>query len=376
MNSQINPLTLTRNLLAFNTTNPPGLEKPCAEYIGTILKQGGFDIDYYDLAAERTNLIARLRGGSNSYPLYFSGHIDTIPVGDSDWSKDPFNGETEGDKIYGRGSTDMKGGVAAMVIACLRLAELSKGKTGITLIITASEENGCLGAHYLAQHGTILGTAGALIVGEPTSNYPLIGHKGAIFLEAETYGTAAHGSMPEQGSNAIYKAAHAVRKLETYDFDFPAHPLFGPPTLNVGTITGGNSMNVVPDHASIGVDIRTVPGQSNEKVMANIESCLGTDIELTCLTNADAVFTDPKHEWVQHVYDIMESYLSERPVPRGASYFTDASALAAVMGNPPTIILGPGEPEMAHKTDEFCYISKIEEAAAVYIEIGRTWLGL
>jgi succinyl-diaminopimelate desuccinylase len=263
-----------------------------------------------------------------------------------------------------------------MVIACLRLAELSKGKAGLTLIITASEEDGCRGAHYLAQHGTILGTAGALIVGEPTSNYPLVGHKGAIFLEAQTYGTAAHGSMPEQGINAIYKAARAVRKLEMYDFDFPAHPLFGSPTLNVGTIAGGGTINVVPDQASIGIDIRTVPGQSNGEVMADIESCLGTDVELTCLTDAGAVFTDPEHEWVQHVYDIMKSFLSERPVPRGASYFTDASALTPVMGNPPTIILGPGEPEMAHKTDEFCYISKIEEAAEAYIEIGRTWSGL
>lgn len=374
MNSQINPLTLTRNLLAFNTTNPPGMEKQCAEYIGILLERGGFEIDYYDLAEGRTNLIARLQGGNDVYPLCFCGHIDTIPVGTSSWSKDPFKGETEGNKIYGRGSTDMKGGIAAMVIACLRLAELSKGKAGLTVIITASEENGCQGAHYLAQHGSILGTAGALIVGEPTSNYPLVGHKGAIFLEARTYGVAAHGSMPEQGINAIYKAAHAVRKLETYDFDFPAHPLFGSPTLNVGTISGGVNINVVPDQASIGIDIRTVPGQSNGTVKADIESRLGTDVELTCLTDAGAVFTDPEHEWVQHVYDIMKSFLSERPVPRGASYFTDASALTPVMGNPPTIILGPGEPEMAHKTDEYCYISKIEEATEAYIEIGRAWL--
>lgn len=376
MNSQMKPLVLTRNLLAFDTTNPPGMEKKCIEYIGTLLEQGGFEIDYYDLAEGRTNIIARLRGGSDIKPLCFSGHIDTIPVGASAWSKDPFKGEIEGDKIYGRGSTDMKGGVAAMVIACLRLAELSKRKAELTIIITASEENGCQGAQYLAQHGMILGTAGALIVGEPTANYPLVGHKGAIFLEAQTYGIAAHGSMPEQGINAIYKAAHAVKKLETYNFDFPAHPLFGPPTLNVGTITGGSNINVVPDQASIGIDMRTVPGQSNTAVIADIESLLGTDIELTCLANAGAVFTNPEHEWVQHVYDIMESFLLERPVPRGASYFTDASALTPVMGKPPTIILGPGEPEMAHKTDEFCYISKIEAAAEAYIEIGRTWLGL
>ena len=212
-------------------------------------------------------------------------------------------------------------------------------------------------------------------MGEPTSNYPLIGHKGALFLEAQTRGIAAHGSMPEKGVNAIYKAAQAVRKLEKFDFNFPSHPIFGSPTLNVGTITGGVNINSVPDQATIGIDIRTVPGQSNKDVYEILKSYLGETVELKCLTDAGAVSADPEHEWIQKVFEIMEPFLNERPVARGASYFTDASVLAPALGNPPTIILGPGEPEMAHKTDEFCYISKIEEATEAYVEIGRKWCG-
>jgi len=375
MEPPLDPLSLTRKLLAFNTINPPGQEYNCVKYLGKILENGGFKTNFYEFEEGRKNLVARLEGRYNKLPICFTGHIDTVPLGAAQWSKDPFKGEVEDDKIYGRGSTDMKGGIAAMVIACLHLAELSNGTAGITLIITVSEETGCQGAQHLAQSGNVLEKGGALIVGEPTSNYPLIGHKGALFLEAQTRGIAAHGSMPEKGVNAIYKAAQAVSKLEKFDFNFLPHPIFGPPTLNVGTITGGVNINSVPDQASIGIDIRTVPGQSNKDVYETLLSYLGENVEFKCLTDAEPVSTNPKHEWIQKVFEIMETFIEERPVPRVASYFTDASALTPALGNPPTIILGPGEPEMAHKTDEFCYISKIEEATEAYVEIGRKWCG-
>ena len=375
MEPPLNLLSLTRKLLAFNTINPPGHELQCAEYLGKILENGGFKTNFYEFEEGRKNLIARLEGRDNKLPICFTGHIDTVPLGAAQWNKDPFKGEAEDDKIYGRGSTDMKGGIAAMVIACLRLAELSNGTAGITLIITVSEETGCQGAQHLARIGNALEKAGALIVGEPTSNYPLIGHKGALFLEAQTRGIAAHGSMPEKGVNAIYKAAQAVRKLERFDFNFPPHPIFGSPTLNVGTITGGVNINSVPDQASIGIDIRTVPGQMNKDVYETLQTYLGKNVELECLIDAEPVSTDPKHEWIQEVFEIMGTFIEEKPVPRVASYFTDASALTPALGNPPTVILGPGESEMAHKTDEFCYISKIEEATEAYVEIVRKWCG-
>jgi succinyl-diaminopimelate desuccinylase len=375
MNLTIEAVELTRTLLSFNTVNPPGQELQCARYLGTLLEQGGFTIEYFDLEEGRPNLIARMGRGAN-LPLCFSGHMDTVPLGTAQWSKDPFSGEIEGDKMYGRGSTDMKGGIAAMVTACLRLAELSGGTVDLMIILTASEETGCRGAEYLANLETSLGTVGALIVGEPTSNYPLVGHKGALFLEGRTTGITAHGSMPDKGVNAIYKAARAVSQLEHFDFGYPPHPLFGLPTLNVGTMSGGETINVVPDNAVIGIDIRTVPGQDNQSIYEKLRGELGRDVKLTCLTNASAVATNPEDQWVQQVFDVMESYLNERPSPRVATYFTDASSLTPALGNPPTILLGPGEPHMAHKTDEFCYIYRIEQAAEAYVKIGRKWGGL
>lgn len=373
MKTDLDPLSLTRELLAFNTINPPGVERNCAEYVGKLLEDGGFKVDFYEFDESRTSLIARMEGSEKKAPICFTGHLDTIPLGAKRWSKDPFKGEVDGDKLYGRGSSDMKSGVAAMIVASLRLAKMSKGKAPMTLVITAGEETGSQGAAYLSNLGNVLGKSGAIVVGEPTSNYPLVGHKGSLWLEIQTTGVTAHGSMPEKGVNAIYKAVEAVTKLQEFDFNVAPHPFLGKPTLNVGTIAGGLNINSVPDQATIGVDIRTIPGLNNNDVYEKLQSYLGEEVKLRRVVDVDSVTADPQDDWIQEVFAILESILKERPEPRGVAYFTDASILTPAYGNPPTVILGPGEPDMAHKTDEFCYISKIEEAAQAYLEIATKW---
>ena len=376
MDPSIDVISLTRKLLGFDTMNPPGQERPCAAYLGRLLEHGGFDTRLYELGEGRANLMARLPGLSDMEPICFTGHIDTIPLGATLWTRDPFKGETDGDRIYGRGASDMKGGVAAMVMAGLHVARLPKGRAGITLVITAGEETGCDGAYSLASNGNALGRAGAVVVGEPTSNFPMVGHKGALWIEAKAVGVAAHGSMPDKGVNAIYKAARAVKKLEAFDFGAVPHPLLGSPTLNVGTIRGGINFNSVPDYALIGIDIRTIPNQSNQAVFEKLSSYLGEEFELNRIIDVEGIATDPHHEWVQEVFSVMEPHLKERPEARGLTYFTDASVLTPALGNPPTLILGPGEPEMAHKTDESCSISRIEAASESYQEIIRRWCGI
>jgi succinyl-diaminopimelate desuccinylase len=270
----------------------------------------------------------------------------------------------------------MKGGVAAMVMAALRIAKMQRQTGGIVLIITAGEETGSEGAHHLVTLGDMLGEVGAIVVGEPTANYPVVDHKGSLWLEAKTSGVTAHGSMPDQGVNAIYKAVEVIAKLQKYDFSVLPHPLLGGPTINVGTILGGLNINSVPDQTTTGIDIRTIPGLSHREVFQNLQSHLGADVELQRIVDVESVATDPEQEWVQQVFQIMEPFLKERPVPRGVTYFTDASFLTPAFGNAPTIILGPGEPTQAHKTDEFCYTHKIKEAAEAYYEIAKDWCEL
>ncbi len=375
MEKLLNTVSLTRQLLNFNTINPLSNEDECARYLGKILEESGFTIDYYDFARGRTSLVAKIEGRGDGLPLCFTGHIDTVPLGALPWEKDPFKGEIEGDKMFGRGSSDMKSGIAAMVIAALRMAGERDRKAGITLVINAGEETGCEGSKYMAELGNALGEAGAIVITEPTSNYPLVAHKGAVWLEAIIRGVTAHGSMPEEGVNAINKSALIIDKLANYKFNGQnQHPILGEPTLNIGTISGGLNINSVPDLVSMEVDIRSIPGQRGQEVIDELKLFLGSDVELKTILNLDGVSTPLDNDWVQKVFVIMEQYLKQKIVPKGVNFFTDGSVLTSAYGYPPTLILGPGEAEMAHKTDEYCYVSKMKEITDVYTDIALQWL--
>ncbi len=373
MDDSFDPIELTRTLVGFDTINPPGNERPCAEHLGGLLDDGGFSVSYHEFAEHRSSLVARIGGSADAAPLCFTGHIDTVPLGAAPWTVDPFAGEISDGKLYGRGTTDMKSGVAAFVVAVLRLArELSKGP-GVVLVITAGEETGCEGAYHLAGLGDVLGEAGAIVVAEPSSNQPWIGHKGALWLTARTTGVTAHGSMPEQGENAVYMAAHAISKLEDFDFNVARHAVLGKPTLNVGTVHGGLNINSVPDMAEIGIDIRTTPDQDHAAIRSHLAGYLGERVVLDPIVDVGGVLTDPTNEWMQEVFDVMSGILGSRPEPNTATYFTDASALTPAYGGAPTVILGPGEATLAHQTDEYCFTAKIEEAVEAYMEIARRW---
>jgi succinyl-diaminopimelate desuccinylase len=369
------PLPLTQELLRFNTINPPGNERACAQHLGRLLEAGGYAVTYHEFDAQRTSLIARIGGQADRPPLCFTGHLDTVPLGVQAWTHDPFAGEAAGPRLYGRGASDMKSGVAAFVVAALALAPGLDGSPGVVLVITAGEEMGCRGARHLAGLGDTLGRAGAIVVAEPTDNRPLVGHKGVLWLQARTSGLTAHGSMPERGVNAVYKAARAVLKLEQHRFDVAPHPVLGAPTLNVGTISGGLNYNSVPDASTIGIDIRTIPDQTHASIVAHLTSYLGPDVALEPVNDAPGIWTDPSHPWIRQVFDIVTQALGTNPAVEGAPYGTDATALTPAYGGAPTVILGPGELAMAHQTDEYCRIDRIEQAVDIYIEIARRWCG-
>ena len=376
MNPRAAAVALTRKLIQFDTVNPPGNERACAEHLGRLLEKAGFAASYHEFAERRASLIARIGGASDKPPLCFTGHIDTVPIGAMPWSVDPFAGDSADGRLYGRGSSDMKSGVAAFVTAMIALApDLARGP-GVVLVITAGEETGCEGAGHLARLDGALGRAGAVVVAEPTANYPYVGHKGAFWLKARTRGVTAHGSMPERGVNAIHKAAHAVTRLERFEFEAQAHPVLGRPTLNVGTFHGGLNINSVPDQAEIGIDIRTIPGQQQDALRDALARHLGSEVELEVITQAGSMWTEPADGWIQEVFGIVAPILGETPQPRAASYFTDASELTPAYGSPPTVILGPGEPGMAHQTDEYCVIERIEQAVEANLLIARQWCGL
>lgn len=368
-------LEMTRRLISLDSSNPPGREEACALYLGGLLEGAGFRVQRLDLAPGRPNLLARLPGEASRPPLCLCGHLDTVPLGAAPWSLDPFEAQVAQGRIYGRGSSDMKSGLAACVAAALRLADLPAGRGGLLVLLTADEENGCGGSLQLAGRPQDLGQAGALIVAEPTANQPWLGHKGALWLQAVFTGKAAHGSMPEQGDNAILKAAQAVGRLGDWRPE-REHPQLGPPTLNLGTISGGTRINMVPDRASLGLDLRTLPGQNHRELKAQMAGLLGEGAGVEVLSDMPGLWTEPDHPWVQEVYGILEELGGGRPQPQGGRYFTDGGALRRAWAETPSLILGPGEPTQAHQTDEWCLVENIERAVEIYFQIARRWCGL
>jgi succinyl-diaminopimelate desuccinylase len=372
----IDAIELSRQLVRMNTVNPPGAEEACARHIGKLLEDAGFQVRYHELAPGRSSLVANIGGSSDKAPLCFTGHIDTVPLGAAKWKMDPFAADTDAGRIYGRGISDMKSGVAAFVVSSLRLADRLPRTAGLELVITAGEETGCQGAFHLTQKTGALGRAGAVVVAEPSSNFPFVGHKGAYWMYARTRGVTAHGSMPEKGVNAVFKAARALAVLEKFRFSNPPHPLMGQATLNVGTIHGGLNINSVPDEAVMTLDIRTVPTVNHKKLREELQAQLGSEVELETILDLEAVYTEPDNAWMREVFDVMKPYVGGVPEARVATYFTDAAALNVAYRTPPTVILGPGEAQMAHQTDEYCVVERIHDAVAAYEEITRRWCGL
>ncbi|MFH1034594.1 MAG: M20 family metallopeptidase [Pseudomonadota bacterium] len=365
-------LEMTQRLIGLDSSNPPGHEEACALYLGGLLEKAGWTVQRVDLAPGRPNLLARLPGQGPEAPLCLCGHLDTVPLGAAPWTRDPFAARVEDGRIYGRGSSDMKSGLAAMVGAARRLAALPAGQGGVLFLMCSDEEDGCGGSRQLTGLPQVLGRAGALIVAEPTSNQPYLGHKGSLWLRADFAGKAAHGSMPEQGDNAIIKAARAVTRLETWR---PAqeHPQLGRPTLNIGTISGGTRINMVPDQASLTLDLRTLPGQDHRALRAEMAALLGDPATLEVLSDMPGFWTEATQPWVRRVYEVVEEVSGRRPQPLGGRYFTDGGVLHRAWGGLPTLILGPGEAAQAHQTDEWCLVANIEQAEEMYFRIMRHW---
>jgi succinyl-diaminopimelate desuccinylase len=374
MPARLDPRALTRELLAFDTINPPGMERACARHLGAMLEKAGFRVAFHEFAEARTSLIAQIGGSGDRPPICFTGHIDIVPLGSAPWSRDPFAGETDGDRLYGRGSTDMKSGIAAFVTAAIELAhDLARGP-GLLLVITAGEEIGCEGAKYLADH-KLLERAGAIVVAEPTGNYPYVGHKGLAWFEVETRGVTAHGSMPELGDNAIVKMARVIDDLAGFRFPVDSHAVMGKPTLNVGTIRGGLNTNSVPDRAAITVDTRTVPGIDHVHLCESLQALLAPrGARVRRVVDTPSLYTEPANEWVQEVFEACTPYLDGRPTPKTITFSTDGADLKRGFGGAvPAVILGPGEPSLAHQTDEWCSMSRIEQSTELFRGLMRRW---
>jgi succinyl-diaminopimelate desuccinylase len=364
----LDPVALTQTLLTVNTVNPPGNESAACDVIEPLLHDIGLITERVALADGRDNLIAyppRISGPL----LCFTGHLDTVPIGFEPWSYPAFEGRVHEGKLYGRGSSDMKGGIASFLCSLAAVISHSRKNPPVMLVLTAGEETGAEGAKSLIGLKSRQLPVAAILVGEPTCNRLVIGHKGALWLKASTNGVAAHGSMPERGENAIYKATDAIQRIRNFKVEPGFSALLGNSTLSVGTFKGGMNVNSVPDRAEFEIDIRTVEAGSNQAIANRLQTYLGDLVRLRAQVDVPSMQTDPNDPWMKKVASVVADTTGIAQEKLAVSFFTDGPALRDIWGDVPTAILGPGEPSCAHTVDEYCEVLKLQEGVRIYTKI-------
>jgi succinyl-diaminopimelate desuccinylase len=357
---------LARDLVRIDTMNPPGNEARAAELVHEHLAAAGMAAKLQTLSKGRANLIAHLPGDDPHIPaLLLSGHLDTVGPGAAPWRRDPLSGDIEGDRLHGRGASDMKGGVAAMTVAFERVAAAGPRRRPVTLALTAAEESGCQGAEILALPGPV----GAILVGESTSGRMAVGHKGVMWLTLRAEGIAAHASTPELGRNAIVAMVEAIRAVARVEPGrLGERSDLGVPTLTATTIGGGTAHNIVPDRCAGSLDVRLTDTFTSYTALEVLRELVGDEIDLLVDLALPPVLTGADDPWIRELADMLGSTTRTT-----MNYFTDAAVLGPALGDPPVCLLGPGEPGLAHQTDEWCSIAAIDACVNTYEQIAEAW---
>ncbi len=335
-------------------------EKECAERVFTYLKEAGADVSLRDVEPGRPNVVARFPSKNPNAPrLLFAPHLDTVSV--SGMTIPPFDATIHEDRLWGRGASDTKGPMAAMLWALIDSRDmLADLPVEIWFAGLVGEEAGQFGAKALAEQERF----DFVIAGEPTSLQVVHTHKGASWLHVTTHGHAVHASRPAAGENAIYKMATAIDVLRNKVAPILAekhHPLLGTSTLSVGTIRGGSKVNIVPDFCEAHVDIRTIPGVDASFVTSMLEESV-PDISVI-LRSSEPLLTDPANPFIQKLQSIGAGLT-------GAPWFCDAAVFASK--GCPAVAIGPGSIDQAHTADEFISISDLEEGAAFFSRFLRS----
>ncbi len=360
----IDEIKLTKNLIKINSTNPGKFEKDVFNFVENLLNKKKIKYKKYILNKNRPNLVIKIGNKRIKDNVLFIGHLDTVPFGQLKWKYDPIGARELNGKIYGRGSTDMKSAVASMCAAILNRKDYNFKNKNIILALVSGEETGCEGSKLLAKK-LQKEKISVIISGEPTDNYPLLGHKGVLWLEASVSGKTSHGSSPQYGINSIYNAIDYINILKNYNFKYK-NDYMKKSTINIGTFFSGQNINSVPDKATFSIDIRTV--ESNYLYLKEIKKILKSkNVKLKEIVNLDMVYNE---KWknqqnlnlLKHICKLNKKSFT----PKFANYFTDISPFQKYYDNPFNIIVGPGITQQAHQTNEYVKKDEIIKSRKIY----------
>ena len=377
-------MKILTDILKMDTTG--GNETVVANYILNLFSPyPKAKVKKIEYAPGRDQLIVDIEGGAPGKKLGLSGHMDVVPVGDAPWMYPPFSATEAEGKIYARGASDMKGGLAAIVCAMLELLEEETEFPGsIRLLASVGEETAAIGARQLVELGHVADLDG-IIIAEGTGFFVASGHKGALWVRIVTNGKTAHGSTPEMGINAVN---HMLLFIDAFhkkmDFTQYQDAFTGPSTCALTVLEGGKATNVVPDRCVAEFDIRTVRGQSHEEMKKQIQSILDELTEtvkdfsgtMEVINDLSSVYTNQEDPLVKIVCEEGSRHRGAEVKPLGSTGYTDASWLVTAKENLPIVIFGPGNPFMAHQPNEWIEVEEYLASVDSFKKIALQYVSL
>ena len=366
---------LTQALVRIRSENPTGNEQACADFVeGWLRRLEGVEVTVDEVAPGRPNVIARLPGGDEPALAYIA-HMDTVPAGEG-WTVDPFGGIIREGRLYGRGASDMKGGLAAVMIALRDVAAAKiKPRRDLLVCATVDEEGaGMIGAVRLEKQG-LVDASSLLVATEPTGLTLVVAQKGVMWYRVQTRGKMAHAGNPQLGADANHGLALALAELKRRFAALPYdHPQLGRPALTIGQMGGGAKTNVVPDHAWAEVDTRLVPPMTTaeaEEMIREVVEREAAKVPGVSGTVGVVTIDRPPVEARQDSPVVLAFGEAFRQVTgqdvrqAGFPAYTDAAIIAAMTSNPNAVLFGPGHLEQAHTIDEYTPVDEVETAARV-----------
>ncbi len=375
-------LDLLKELVSYNTVNEPGNEAPLAARIAEILQKIGFKSKLISCGEGRSSVVSVI-GNPAGKKLVFNGHLDVVPA-NAQWSTDPFNAHVIDGRIYGRGTADMKGGIASMITTAKKLIDEGFDFNNGQLILSfvADEE--------LRNKGTLsilpleeISKADFVIIGEPTSMELNIAHRGTARYVIKVFGKSCHSSNPSNGINAINKMGKVLAEIDEYNkrLSKVQHPILPSPTISTVMIEGGEKDNIIPNCCEIKVDRRTIPSDTMESVMSELVGILDRiktedsefeySIERYIFLGAGEVSADS--EITKLASEAYEKSFGKKP--KVCEFSATCEQTLFTKNGIETIIVGPGSIEQAHIVDEFVEIKQLNKAVVFYEEIVRNILG-
>ena len=369
-------IELLKELVGAESTAAVGEAEACrvlAEYFAACGIE--CDVDIWD--GKHANATVHVKSGGGRRGLLFAGHIDVVPADDAGWKCPPFVAVEYDGKIYGRGACDMKGGLAATAAAIAEIVqEGHKLKGDVIFTATASEETTSEGIkRFVENYAPKMGEVAGIVIPEPTGFDIVTAHRGMLWLKVTTHGRTAHGSMPQLGINAILKMQALLNELSGYEPECEEHPRLGKCSMSVNKIAGGSATNVVPAECVVELDIRTLPGQTHEEIVAELkgkfeklaakDSEFKADVEI--IRPVCAIESDDNCEFIREFCQTVG--IDET---KAVGYTTDGSILKEL--GKPIVVFGPGDTGLCHKPNEFIEIEDVRRAKEYYKKLILSYL--